>query len=106
MGTQKSGAHCYRVVSAQGACHLQAFALLFKRQSVARLDLDGGYALGQQMAQAPRRAGLEFLGAGLARGAHCGRYAAALAGDFFISHALQALLRHTQDAYGNQSVPV
>ena len=93
VGAQKSGAHGHRVVGAQGARHLQAFALVLKRQAVARFDLKGGHALGQQVAQAPRGAGLKFWRAGSPRGAHGGRNAAALAGDFFVAHALQALLK-------------
>ena len=93
VGAQKGGAHGHCVLGAQGARHLQAFALVLKRQAVARFDLKGGHALGQQMAQAPRGTGLEFWRAGLARGAHGGRNATALAGDFFVAHALQALLK-------------
>src|SRR5207253_10534851 len=84
----------------------QALRLHFLGKPVARLDLHGGHALGEQRPQAPARGGEEFVLARRARGTHGGNDAATGARDLLVARSGQARLELARAVAGPDQVRV
>ena len=89
MRAEEGGAHRDAVGLAQPPRHAQLLALVFEREAVAGLDLDGAHAVGQQLFEARRGLREERVFVGLARGAHRGDDAAAGLRHLFVAGAGQ-----------------
>jgi hypothetical protein len=104
--TEERGAHGDGALAPQRARRAQLLALVFEREAVARLDLDGGHALGQQRVQA-RQAGRDQVRfAGRARRLHRREDAATGTRDGFITDTVQALLELLRAIAGVHEVGV
>ena len=89
MGAEEGGAHRHAVGLAEAPRHAQLLALVFEREAVAGLDLDGADAVGQQLFEPRRGLREERVFVGLARGAHRGDDAAAGLRHLFVAGARQ-----------------
>ena len=92
------------------ACELsrgaQLLALMLERKTIARLDLDGRNAFGQQRIQARQGLSDELCLARRTRGGHRGQDAAAPAGDVFVRDTIEALLELMRATAGVYQVGV
>ncbi len=89
MGGKAGGHHAHGPACAEGARHPQHFEFGLGIEAVARLDLDGGHAIGQHAVEAPERGGRQRLLVGRPRRPHGGQDAAARARDLRIGPALK-----------------
>ena len=103
---EKGEPHGHRPFASEPARRAQLFALVFERQPVAGLDLDGRHAFGQQRIQSRQRFRHQLRFARGARGVHRRENAAALFGDRFVRNAVQALFEFVGARAGVDQVRV